>query len=129
MEDKKDKIFKLIQDFLKTPPLIVWGTGATIPFGVPSMGTLNEKIKEEITEFDTNSENLEIELGKEKYQDILPEITKVIWKEITKADLSVLNKIITNDTAEFKGVKAIFESFLSARPQNIDVVTTNYDRV
>lgn len=129
MEDKKDKIFKLIQDFLKTPPLIVWGSGATIPFGLPSMGDLNEKIKEEITEFDTNSDNLEIELGKEKYQDVLPEIKKVIWNELTKADLSVLNKLTTNDTTEFKGITALFESFLSAHPQKIDVVTTNYDRV
>lgn len=129
MEDKKDKIFKLIQNFLKAPPLIVWGSGATIPFGLPSMGDLNKKLKEEIIEFDTNSDNLEIELGKEKYQSILPEIKKVIWNEIAKADSVVLNKITSNNTTEFKGVTTLFESFLGAHPQKIDIVTTNYDRV
>jgi hypothetical protein len=38
----------MVQTFLKDPPLIVWGSGATIPFGLPSMEDLNAQIKEKI---------------------------------------------------------------------------------
>ena len=48
MDDIKEQIFRITQNFLKTPPLIVWGSGATIPFGLPSMLDLNEKLREVI---------------------------------------------------------------------------------
>jgi hypothetical protein len=30
-DDIKSKIFKNIQEFLKNPPVIIWGSGATVP--------------------------------------------------------------------------------------------------
>jgi hypothetical protein len=89
MKEEKNEIvestFKMVQNFLKNPPLIVWGSGATVSFGIPSMGALNERLKKEISDFDIANDNLEIELGKEKYQDKIPEIKKVIWHEINEA--------------------------------------------
>jgi hypothetical protein len=40
-DKEKNDVFIIVQDFLKNPPLIVWGSGATIPFGLPSMKDLN----------------------------------------------------------------------------------------
>lgn len=81
-EEKKEqlvKIFKIVQSFLKNPPLVVWGSGATVAFGIPSMDSLNKKLKKEISGFDAENDNLEVELGKEKYLEKMPEIKNVIW--------------------------------------------------
>lgn len=125
----KEDIFKIVQDFLKRPPLIVWGSGATIPFGLPSMWSLNEVLKNEINGFDTSNDNLEIELGKEKYLEQMPQIKDVIWNMVNEADIAVLNEISTNDTNSFKGIKLLIKKFIDAHPQVLNIVTTNYDRV
>lgn len=130
-EDKEilDNIFKNVQNFLKHPPLIVWGSGATIPYGIPSMQELNTKLKIEISNFNENNENLEIELGKEKYKDNIPIIKKIIWKEINEADRLVLESFKKNDTTDFKGIRLLIQKFIEPHPQVMNIVTTNYDRV
>ena len=65
--DKKDAIFRIIQKMLEKPPVIIWGSGATIPFGLPSMQDLNKTISEKVKSFDGSNNNLEEELGKDKY--------------------------------------------------------------
>ncbi len=125
----QENIFKIVQNFLKNPPLIIWGSGATISFGLPSMWSLNEELKEKIEDFDTTNDNLEIELGKEKYQAQMPEIKKVIWEKVNDADISVLERIITDETDNFNGIKSMIDKFIEAHPKVVNIVTTNYDRV
>lgn len=127
-ENLKEDVFKIIQTFLKEPPLIVWGSGATIPFGLPTMSSLNETLKKEIKDFDSTNNNLENELCKGKYQKYLPQIKDVIWNKINEADIDVLNRISENDTSSFSGVKLLIEKFIEAHPQVLNIVTTNYDR-
>ena len=128
-EEIKDKVFKMVQTFLKDPPLIVWGSGATIPFGLPSMEDLNKELKDKIDGFDMQNDNLEIELGKEQYQDKMPEIKKIIWEKVNQADISVLEKIISNNTNVFKAIETMINKFTETHPQVVNIVTTNYDRV
>ena len=128
-DDIRENIFKIVQTFLKNPPLIVWGSGATISFGLPSMDNLNEELKSKIDDFDKTNDNLEIELGKEKYQDLMPQIKKVIWEKVNQADISVLQKIISNNTNDFNGIKLLIEKFIETHPKVVNIVTTNYDRV
>lgn len=125
----REQVFRITQTFLKTPPLIVWGSGATVPFGLPSMFKLNEKLKEEIIGFDTTNTNLELELGKEKYKNQIPEIKNVIWNEINGADIAVLEKITSNEIDSFKGIKLLIDKFIDVHPKVLNIVTTNYDRV
>ena len=35
-------IYKKIQDYLREPPLVIWGSEATIDFGLPSMSKLKD---------------------------------------------------------------------------------------
>lgn len=128
-EEIRENIFKIVQTFLKNPPLIVWGSGATIPFGLPSMWDLNEELKSKIEDFNTENDNFETELGKEKYQDKMPQIKKVIWDKVNQADVSVLESIISNNTNKFNGIKLLIEKFIETHPQIVNIVTTNYDRV
>jgi hypothetical protein len=128
-DDIQEKIFKIVQVFLKNPPLIVWGSGATISFGLPSMWNLNESLKKEIKDFDISNVNLEDELGKEKYREKLPQIKQTIWNQVNNADILVLKKIIANETNEFNGIQLLVEKFIEAHPKVLNIVTTNYDRV
>ena len=128
-DDIKENIFQIVQSFLKNPPLIVWGSGATISFGIPSMWDLNDALKGEIDGFDTSNTNLEIELGKEKYQKKMPQIKKVIWDKVNDADVSVLKNIIKNDNNDFKSIRLLIEKFIETHPRVVNIVTTNYDRV
>lgn len=125
----KDQVFKMIQNFLKKPPLIVWGSGGTVSFGLPSMWALNESLKKEIEDFDTANDNLEEELGNDKYKNQMSEIRSVIWNDVNAADTAVLNQIISNNTAEYDGIRALVDKFIGAHPHCVDIVTTNYDRV
>ena len=128
-EEIKDNIFRIVQTFLRSPPLVVWGSGATISFGLPSMWDLNEELKSIINGFDKTNNNLEIELGKEQYKKNMPQIKKVIWKKTNDADISVLDRIISNSTNEFNGIKLLIEKFIETHPKVVNIVTTNYDRV
>jgi hypothetical protein len=128
-EDKQDEVFKLIQKFLKNPPVIVWGSGATIPFNMPSMWHLNELLKKEIDEFDNSSNNLEIELGKDIYDEQMPAIRKLIWQEIDEKDNAALQLLLEGDRHEFKGIKTLLEKFKEVHPKVVNIITTNYDRV
>jgi hypothetical protein len=128
-ENDRENIFKIVQTFLKKPPLIVWGSGATISFGLPSMCDLNKELKDKLDKFDKTNNNLEIELGKEKYQVLMPQIKKIIWEKVNQADILVLQEIVLNNMNDFYGIKLLIEKFIKTHPQIINIVTTNYDRV
>jgi len=126
--DKKDDIFRIIQKMLEKPPVIIWGSGATIPFGLPSMQDLNKMLSEKVKDFDGSNNNLEEELGKEKYLKILPKIRQIIWDRINGADKIILSELISNKD-KYSGVLALIKKFLEPHPQNINIITTNYDRL
>lgn len=129
MDEITEGIFSTIQSFLKNPPLIVWGSGATIPFGLPSMWDLNEALKENVDGFDVENDNLEIELGKDKYTNQMPQIKQIIWEVVHGADISVLNRIVSSGDTEFEGIRLLYKKFLDVHPEVVNIVTTNYDRV
>lgn len=128
MEEVKERIFTIVQNYLKNPPVIIWGSGATVPFGLPSMWTLNEIIKKEIPDFDKECENLEIELGKDKYIDLIPLIRNVIWEAITKVDIEVQQRLLSG-SSDFIGIKKLVLKISDAHPKVTNVITTNYDTI
>lgn len=128
-DDNKEKVFKIVQSFLKDPPLIVWGSGATIPFGLPSMNDLNEVLKKKFSGFNAENSNLEIELEKDQYKEKTPKIKQAIWEEVNGADILVLEQILSNNTDKFNGIKLLIEKFIDVHPEVVNIVTTNYDRV
>lgn len=129
MEEEKEKVFSIIQGYLKNPPVIIWGSGATVPFGLPSMWTLNEIIKAQIPEFDQTCDNLEIELGKDKYLELMPQIRNIIWDAISYVDKTVLEKLLNSSKDEFDGIKKLVEKINDVHPKVTNIITTNYDRI
>ncbi len=128
-DEIREKIFSTIQTYLKTPPVIIWGSGATVALGIPSMAELYAVIKEEIAGFNNSDENLEVELGKSEYESQMPKIRKIIWEAINKADENVLLKLISVDSEGLDGIKGMIEKFREAHPQVVNIITTNYDCV
>lgn len=129
LEEEIEKIFTLVQKFLKKPPVVIWGSGATIPFGLPSMWNLNEALKENIEGFDSENDNLEKELSKDCYTKYMPEIKQVVWKVVNNADINALKLIIENDSSQFDGIRKLYDKFLQVHPKVLNIITTNYDRV
>lgn len=129
LEEEKNTIFKIIQAQLKNPPVIIWGSGATIPFGLPSMEKLTEILKKELNGFDQDCDNLEIELGKEKYQPKMPEIKRIVWNAVAEMDDQVLDEIVKNYSSKFKGIELLAKKFVDVHPRVLNIITTNYDRV
>lgn len=128
-DEERELIFGLIQNQLKDPPVIIWGSGASVPFGIPGMWHLNETLKKKVPDFDDSSNNLEIELGKDKYKTLMPTIKSVIWSEIANADEKVLSEIVSSYSAKYSGLEVLVNKFIDTHPKVLNIITTNYDRV
>lgn len=111
---KKNDLFCLVQDYLSHCRTIIWGSGATIPFGMPSMEDLKKelKIKEE-----GNLEEIFSKKNIEEYEqfffDIINEKDAAFRKNINKTT--------------FKYLAPLVNYFYKAFPPNFNIITTNYD--
>ncbi len=125
----EEEIFSVIQKYLKNPPVIIWGSGATVPYGLPTMGDLNRALQEKINGFNPENENLEIELGKTKYEENLPKIKKIIWDTVNNAEKNIAQKLMCSETNDFSAIVNMTKKFYETHPQVVNIITTNYDRV
>ena len=123
MEDK-DNIFKLIQDYLKPCPVIIWGSGGTIPFGMPSMQQLKEhlEIKEE-----GNIEKILADLINDDDEKKC-EYKNKIFKFIDGYDKKLRGEI-RKDHSMLGPLNSIIKYCYCAHPHNLNIITTNYDCV
>jgi hypothetical protein len=124
----KEEIFTYIQNYLKEPPLVIWGSGATIDFGLPSMSDLKDEIAKKEATFDSKCKDLEEELGKEKYEPILQEIRKIIRNVIYNADINAKRKLLKNES-DFEGILNLTKFCFEPHPKVMNVVSTNYDMI
>ena len=124
-----DHIFSTIQEFLKNPPVIIWGSGATIPFNLPSMVQLNNVLREKIEGFNITNENLENELGKDEYKEKMPEIRRVVWDTVNQADKQVHERLSQGNFDDLEPIKNMIEKFRDCHPKVVNIITTNYDRI
>ena len=125
---EKDNIHRLIQGYLKDPPVVIWGSGATAGFRLPSMQDLNGALKSQFPSFNESNNNLEDELGKDKYKDNFSNMKALIYKNVRERDLKVLIDILKNPS-KYEGIKKMIEKFLEPHPHIFNTITTNYDRV
>lgn len=128
IEDKKEDVFKLIQHLLKDVPVIIWGSGAVIDYGLPSMANLKQNLKGIVKGLDNDEANLEKELGKIDDENKLNNIIKIIRGAVLEKDLECLENAI-QDSNYFEAVTKMLNIFYNPHPCTIDIITTNYDRV
>ena len=128
VDELKDKVFSIVQNFLQYPPVVIWGSGATAGFGMPGMGSLSDCLKIKLKGFDGSLNDLEKELGDPKYEPQMPLIRSIIWNEIKESDEKVLGNLLKNQE-DFLGIKEMIDIFSKPYPNNLNIITTNYDRV
>lgn len=123
-----DEICKTIQDYLKEPPLVIWGSGATAGFGLPGMGALKDEIGKALPSFDKTCSDLEAELGKDKYEADLPRIRRIIRDVISQADIKAKDNLLKN-WDDFEGIRRLTQFCHDPHPKVMNVVSTNYDKI
>lgn len=126
LDKTKSEVFSLVQQFLKLCPVIIWGSGATIPYGLPSMNDLRKKLGSKIGEIDEKAD-FETELGRVA-DSKLDEIKRIIRDEVFKKNQACLNNLI-RDSNYFESIVKMIKTFYDSHPRKVDIVTTNYDCV
>lgn len=127
----------LLQGYLENSPLIVLGSGASMPYELPSMGGLAEEIKKSsivISDpnygaFCTAVDNLGLE-GTIDTVNLLPktlqEIRRVVWKAVNVKDLLYFEQHPIDPP---QVLVELIKKVLSPTPNKATIVTTNYDRL
>lgn len=142
-KDRNEKLEKLtnsIQTHLNNNPALLIGSGASIPYGLPSMESLANEIKSKLQDKYHNDDqwktfickldetnNLEITLDKVDLKvEIQEDISWIVSELIERKD----NEALTNFISEkcYPPLTYIIRKFVQ-RTGPTNIVTTNYDRL
>lgn len=137
----EDKIFERVQKALSDVPLLLIGTGGTMPYGIPGMWELAEYLinkldakyktdKEWITFTDRlrNEDDLEKALTDLHLEEsIVDDIVLATWELVGSKDLKMLYQWLDNSYQPALG--KLIHRLYQANPQCVNIITTNYDRV
>lgn len=125
----KDGLFKLIQKLMSDHPLIIWGSGATVPCGMPTMSQLSQAIKD-ITDLPIDvTKSLEAELCKPELTSEADKIRRIIFERILESDAKIIDLLRKRSCAYFDAVADLIKLIYEAHPKVVNFLTTNYDRV
>ncbi|MCH7499061.1 MAG: SIR2 family protein [Nitrospinae bacterium] len=133
-----EAIAKLTQKYIASRPVIVLGSGASIPYGLPSMPALAEELLRKMdlkdsawTKFKYDLEktkDLEKSLNNVQLTDsLLERIVKETWNITAKKDIQTHQDLLTNKTK--LALTCLFQYLLRTANPKLFVVTTNYDRL
>lgn len=133
-----EELAKCAQRLFAERPVVVLGTGATIPHGLPSMPTLADKLLAAITDkpdgWDEFAQRLHETKDLEQAlhdvplpQETVEVLVRETWKTVASKDLEFYEDLLKG-----KGSFPLAEMFsylLRTADARLRVVTTNYDRV
>ena len=137
-EKSYDELACSAQHFLSERPVVVLGTGATIPHGLPSMEALANQLITTIKGNPPGWKEFSACLSKSKdleqalHDVALPEATVEIlvaktWQIVASKDLEFYESLMKG--LPVFPLAALFKYLLRTADAHIRVVTTNYDRV
>ena len=136
------EVEKIAQSCFQGCPTIVLGSGATMPYGLPSMTALSVYLRDNLTtsgipEDDAwtlvrtalgNGDHLEAALeGKIIPPSLLSKIVRLTWQCVNEKDLLLLEAAVANRTDFALG--HLLDAMLNSTQNVAHIVTTNYDRV
>lgn len=133
-----EDLARCVQSFLAEQPVIVLGTGATIPHGLPSMPVLADQLLAAIKDNPPGWKEFSVCLDTTKdlehaLQEVtLPEKTVEIlvaatWEIISSKDSEFYEQLLNRSVAF--PLADLFKYLLRTAEAHIRVVTTNYDRL
>ncbi|WP_196800534.1 SIR2 family protein [Thioalkalivibrio sp. ALJ3] len=133
-----DELAKLAQRFLAERPVVVLGTGATIPHGLPSMSALADGLLSAITDnpegWDVFAERLQATKDLEQAlhdvplpQDTVEHLVRATWEIVSSEDICLYKQLLRGEAAF--PLSDLFAYLLRTADSHLRVITTNYDRV
>lgn len=137
-----DALLKLIQDWTNRVPLIILGSGASVPFRLPSMWTLGEHLKNNISfsELDDIKQFEEFKATLNRVKDleatllqiqlrpnVLEKVIFETWSLVNKHDIEAFENLLEGKM-EFP-LADLTSHLLKAAQRKVSIVTTNYDRL
>ncbi len=140
-DEKLEKLTTTIQSYLNSDnTTLLIGSGASIPYGLPSMGALTSEIKTKLQgKYETDpqwieliqelesSGNLEETLDKVELKDeIHKNIIWTVWNLIEQKDNEALVNFIVKNTKP--ALTNILKKFVQ-KTESTNIITTNYDRL
>lgn len=133
---------KQIQSWTNAVPLVILGSGASVPFNIPSMYVLGEHLKNSISFSDKDDQNqfesfkdafeknkdLESTLLNLQLRDaVLKTIICETWKLINEKDIELYENILQN-AIDFP-LSQLISHLLTSSQKRLSIITTNYDRL
>lgn len=142
----QDKLYRRIQKYTERIPAFILGSGASIPYGLPSMESLagnicdqldakykGQKVWDEIYDKFTSGMSIEDVINYGCTEDIINDIIKCTWEYINNADNLFFNKLFPLRNNSEKGdlfpLSVLFKHFINSTPSTLHVITTNYDNI
>jgi len=141
----KDQIFTEIQNVVSNNPVLVIGSGASVPYHIPGMDSLATALKlffsshtyanpdstKAVNEFIKNLNNgmgLEEALLNTKATDeVESDIVRNVWNLVGQADREVYTRMLCD---EGMALKPLLDFLVYKDPAKIcNIITTNYDRI
>lgn len=134
-------LFKMVQQYTQDVPLLLIGTGGTIPYGIPGMGELAEHLISALDDkyktdhgwnvfinrinsgLDLESALTDIAL----HANIIKDIVIQTWSLVNEADLALLTKILRDK--QIIPLAQLIRKLCMPEPRCVNIITTNYDRV
>jgi len=137
-----EELSKLAQKYLSNKPVIILGTGTTIPYGLPSMKQLADELLLKIRLAKSNPDydlwerfkkDLKVTTDLEKSlhnieltQELLNTVVQNSWEIINKKDFELYYSLLSNP--QINTFVGLLKYFLRTATPQIDIITTNYDR-
>lgn len=139
-----DTTVKESQRCLRAAPVVVLGSGASIPFGLPSMLDLAQHLIESNPEalldqqesttwrnfIDVLRVNSDLENVLSRVQmtkKLTNYVVKRTWEHIETADARVFNNLIGN--SDLLPLTRLYRHYFESTQNKLSVITTNYDRL
>ena len=137
-----EELAKQCQNCAQHSPVIVLGSGASIPHGIRGMGDLAVWLRDNVQADDgpevdawtlvrtalAAGDHLEAALENKPLPDsLVVKIVRSTWDFIAQGDYSLLKSAIKTET--IFPLRTLFTGLFRSTNRNIHVVTTNYDRV
>lgn len=139
IETVLDKIAIQAQKYIENVPVIVLGSGASVSYGLPTMGILSKHLKDNVNgESDSNwndfikllDNGTDLETALQKItlnEEVTTQIIKETWNLINPIDIEVFFKSLHNPN--FYSLSNLIGKLFSSTSTELNIITTNYDRL
>jgi hypothetical protein len=139
MSTDKNELAKTIQSLLETRPTVILGSGASVPYGLPTMNEISDaliSVSKDNSQEDfqllirklSNGENLEQAVDESNLSDETLKTVKTSIGNLINCKDSDFFKKIKSENPSF-AMKHLFEKIIEPAGNKVDVITTNDDRI